>query len=167
MDEVQVAAVALILAVAIKKKKAKSKQRRARRFWTKPWLLRREQHSLHTNLVQELRVEDQELHANYLRMSRENFDELLAYIDDDIRKKDTIMRDSLSPSLKLTITLRYLATGASFADLGYQYRVHNSTISQFIPEVCRAIYCRLKGQYLRVGTHIYLFLAKSVWNTTA
>ena len=49
-------------------------------------------------------------------------------------------RTPLEPGLKLVVTLRYLATGNSYKSLEYSFRVSNSTISQFIPRVCTAIY---------------------------
>lgn len=49
-------------------------------------------------------------------------------------------RTPLEPGLKLVVTLRYLATGNSYKSLEYSFRVSNSTISQFIPQVCAAIY---------------------------
>ena len=49
-------------------------------------------------------------------------------------------RRPLEPGLKLVITLRYLATGNSYKSLEYDFRVANSTISLFVPQVCTAIY---------------------------
>lgn len=49
-------------------------------------------------------------------------------------------RAPLEPGLKLAITLRYLATGASYRDLAFAFRVAHNTISLFIPEVCQAIF---------------------------
>ncbi len=46
----------------------------------------------------------------------------------------------MEPGLKLAITLRYLATGASYRDLAFAFRVAHNTISLFIPEVCQAIF---------------------------
>ena len=61
------------------------------------------------------------------------------------------MRDSLSPKLKLAATIRFLATGACYADLQHLFRIHKSTLSKIIPEVCEAIYKHLKDKYLQVS----------------
>jgi hypothetical protein len=53
-------------------------------------------------------------------------------------------------SLKLEITLRYLATGDSFSSLAYLFRVPKCTISKFIPVACAAIYEAL-GDFLKVN----------------
>ncbi|KAG5860736.1 hypothetical protein JTB14_038441 [Gonioctena quinquepunctata] len=60
------------------------------------------------------------------------------------------MRESISARDKLTITLRFLATGESYRSLMYTFRMADSTISLFVPEVCRAIYNSLKEEYLQV-----------------
>ena len=58
---------------------------------------------------------------------------LLVGRDDPIRpwivKQDTTYRDALEPGLKLAVTLRYLATGNSYMDLAYNFRVANNSIS--------------------------------------
>lgn len=65
-----------------------------------------------------------------------------------IQGKTTRLREPIPADIKLGITLRYLATGESFQSLMYQYRVHQTTISQFIPKVCDAIYEVLKEDFL-------------------
>jgi hypothetical protein len=49
-------------------------------------------------------------------------------------------RAPLEPGLKLAITLRFLATGSSYHDLAFAFRVPHNTISLFVPDVCRAIF---------------------------
>ena len=65
-------------------------------------------------------------------------------------KKNTNMRDAIPPNVKLAATIRYLATGDSYSKLQYQFRVHATTISKFMPEVCDSSYRRLKMQYMKV-----------------
>lgn len=55
---------------------------------------------------------------------------------------------------RLQITLRFLATGESFRSLMYATRVHESSISRFIPVVCESLYRRLKGIYLKVSRYL-------------
>lgn len=75
---------------------------------------------------------------------------LLEKVGPSITKKTTFMREPVSPEVKLAITLRFLATGESYESLMYQYRVHKSTISKFIPKVCYEIYRILKDEYMRM-----------------
>ena len=67
------------------------------------------------------------------------FWELLQRVGPHIHKEDTSFRKSLTPGLKLAITLLYLASWDSYHSLMYAFCVSHSTISLFIPEVCEAI----------------------------
>lgn len=58
-------------------------------------------------------------------------------------------REPLEPGIKLAITLRFLATGASYRDLAYAFRVPHNTISLFVPEVCRVIFEEYKDEVWR------------------
>ena len=67
-----------------------------------------------------------------------------------ITKKTTHLREPITAEEKLAVNLRYLATWGSFNSLMYQYRIHRSTISQFIPDVCKAIYKVLAPDYMKI-----------------
>ena len=70
-------------------------------------------------------------------MTEENFDEVLSLIREKIIKQDTAMRSAIAPELKLTLTTRYFASGSTFTDLQYQFRIHESAKSKFIPDMSR------------------------------
>ena len=53
---------------------------------------------------------------------------------------------------KLALIIRYLATGESYTSLSCQFRVGRSTISKFLPQVCRAIQDEFTREYLRCPT---------------
>lgn len=108
-----------LLAVAcvciIKKKKNRlMKRRRPRSKWVKQWLLQRDQFS-HINLLEELRLEPDDW-RNYLRMDEDNYLMLLNLVTPLIQKQDTCMRPAISPHERLSVTLRYLATGRNYED---------------------------------------------------
>lgn len=67
-----------------------------------------------------------------------------------ITKQTTKLRQPISPTERLAVTLRYLATGESFRSLQYVFRIPHNTISGIIPEVCDAIYTVLQPKYLKV-----------------
>lgn len=127
------------------------KKRKTRRFWVRQWILRRNQLGASEGLLKELASEDKEEYRNHLRMSEEKFNELLGKVQDRLKKQDTVMRQALSPKLKLQITLRYLATGDSFSTLASVYRVPKNTISNFLKDVCTAIYQALQD-FIKVST---------------
>ena len=62
------------------------------------------------------------------------------------------MRSPISAGERLSVTLRFLATGESFTSLQYQFRISASTLSLIIPEVCDAIFKVLQDDYMRCPT---------------
>jgi len=68
-----------------------------------------------------------------------HFEDLLKMVDGMLKKEDTVMRMAIPVITKLEVTLRYLAIGDSFKSLQYLFRVPESTISIFLPEVLSAI----------------------------
>ena len=64
-------------------------------------------------LMAELWEEDVSAFRKFVRMDPEMFRELLLKLGPRLNKDDTGYRKALDPNLKLTITLRYLATGDS------------------------------------------------------
>ncbi|XP_057299342.1 uncharacterized protein LOC130629968 [Hydractinia symbiolongicarpus] len=67
----------------------------------------------------------------------------------DIEKKTTHLRDPIPAKVKVAATLKFLSCGINYVELQYLFRVHKSNLSQFIPEVCEAIYMQLKEKYLK------------------
>ena len=70
-----------------------------------------------------------------------------------ITKKSTNWRQPIHAEVKLSVTLRYLATGETFESLMYQFRVHSSTIARFIPIVYQTIYNELQDIYFKNAIH--------------
>ena len=75
-----------ILALISKKSKSR-KKRKKRNVGMKLRLKRRKNLRVYETLLAELRLEDEYNYKNYLRMSFENFDEIIQLIKDDIIKK--------------------------------------------------------------------------------
>ena len=67
-----------------------------------------------------------------------------------IQKQRTAMREPISPEEKLAVTLRFLATGETYESLMYQFRIHKSTISRFVPVVCQKIWDALKSLHMQL-----------------
>ena len=149
MSSEEKVAVAVIAICLLKKRKKRKKIKRS--IWVKPWLSRRNKLGLDNTLLNEFRNENRDEYKKFLRMSPENFDELLNLILPSIQKSDTRFREAIPAKIKLAITLRFLSTGETYVDLQHQFRVHKSTISQFIPAVCEALYEKLKDTYLKVS----------------
>ena len=84
-------------------------------MWTRSCIACRQQKGAYNLLLKELESEDQNSYTNFLRMSRESFDELLSLVLPYIKKKNTNMREAISAEERLAVTLRYLATGQKYA----------------------------------------------------
>jgi hypothetical protein len=122
----------------------KRNKRKKRRWWVKPWIMRRNILGASNTLLVEWTSEDRDMYKNHLRMSREHFSELLSKVKPYIEKQDTNMREYISAHVKLQITLRYLDAGDSFGSLEALYRVPRTTISKLLPEALNAIYLSLE-----------------------
>ena len=103
-DDVEALALSAIVVATIYKRDKKQKAKR--KVWTKPWLQRRESKGMYKNLVEELRLEEELLYSNYLRMTKESFNVLLCLIRSEISKETTNMREPIPPELKLVVTIR-------------------------------------------------------------
>ena len=110
----------------------KKKKRKQRRMWSKDWLLKRDTLS-HTNLLEEIRAFPEDF-QNFMRMDEETYLHLLSLVTPLISKQSTVMRAAISPHERLTLTLRYLATGRSYQDLGFWACVSEPALSRIIPE---------------------------------
>ena len=70
----------------------------------------------------------------------------------EFQRDRTLMRDPVSPGVKLAVTLRHLATGDSYTTLQYTFRVASATIDKFVPEVCDAITRAYRDQVMQFPT---------------
>lgn len=163
-EEEMIAASLLVLASGLlltEKDQKKTHKRKPRSVWVKKWLEKRQSDGAYMKLLQELRYgefRDDSLYKHFLRMSHQNFMELLALVEPLIQKQDTRFRMAISAGERLAITLHYLATGNSFRSLQYLFRVPQCTISKIIPEVLDAIWTVLKNDYIKVNKHTFLKL---------
>ena len=73
-------------------------------MWTKKWLLDRDRYT-HLNLLSFVRNGSPEDYKNYLRMSDENVQKLIADLKPLIAKQDTVMRNAIKPEARIAATL--------------------------------------------------------------
>ncbi|XP_066461945.1 uncharacterized protein [Eleutherodactylus coqui] len=74
----------------------------------------------------------------------EAFERLLELVRRDLTYQDTQMRKAITAEERLLITLRFLATGQSYASLHLQFRVGKSTITEIVRCTCSAIWQKLQ-----------------------
>jgi hypothetical protein len=142
------ACIAQLLNLKRAQSRRKRKRNTPRKFWSRPWLLRRTLFGQYEQLMHELAREDVPGFKNFLRIEPELFHELLERVGPRIERCDTFMRKALEPGLRLAITLRYIASGDSYKSLEYGFRVANNSISRIIPETCEAIIAEFQNELL-------------------
>jgi hypothetical protein len=86
-----------------------------------------------------IRNDSPEDYKNYLRMSYENVQYLIAKIKPLIAKQDTVIRNAITPEACIAATLRSLATGWLFEDLKFAKIISPQALGKIIPETCKAI----------------------------
>ncbi|XP_037917509.1 uncharacterized protein LOC119655612 isoform X3 [Hermetia illucens] len=94
---------------------------------------------------------DDYLFKNFTRMSQIDYNILLDMIRPLITKRDTVMREAIPAEIRLAITLRYLATGDSYASLSFLFKVSTQSISKIVPEVAKSICSALKDYIKDTG----------------
>ena len=86
-------------------------------------------------------------------MTPQRFEHLLSLVAPLISKKSTKLRSSISAAERLTLTLRYLASGDSQQSQAFNFRIGRSTVSTIIRETCEAIWSQLREIYLPTPTN--------------
>lgn len=112
-DEIVV--IGYLLVNAVKDKGEKRKRRRS--VWVKEWVEKRHKHGAFHGLLGELGASDQAAFKNFIRMDSDSFHILTKMISPLIARHDTKLRPSIPVEERLSVTLRYLATGLLHATI--------------------------------------------------
>lgn len=150
-DTIIIASTFLILEEEVADNNAK-KRRKQKEHWVRPFLL--EGNGVYVSFRERLKRNDPDLYKNFVRMSPDDFDYLLNLVTPSIEKANTNMRESICPGERLAITLRFLATGDSYASLMFLFKRSRSSICNIVPEVCTALYKVLKDEFLKVKPNL-------------
>lgn len=82
-------------------------------------------------------------------MSPERFENLLQLVGPYTTKKHCRSRQTITPTERLTITVRYLASGDSQQSQSFNFRVGRTTVCNIIRETCWGIWLALNEFYLK------------------
>ena len=115
-----------------------AKQRKERQCWVRKIYLDRPEKGDYQPLVKDMQLFDRDYFFCCFRISSALFEKLLCLVAPHISKKETKLRQRISPSERLCVTLRYLGTGDAFATIVASYRTSPSEISQLIPQTSNA-----------------------------
>ena len=151
-DHVLMQAATMVAATQVVKKiteKAK-KPRKRRTVWVRPMLRVREVHGHYDqHMLEMVQQDDHQGFQQFMRLNFELFQEVLNRVRDRIQRRDTTFRRAMPASVKLALTLRYLATGDCYPTVVAGFRVSKSMISRCVPEVCDAIYEEYEPEVMR------------------
>ena len=84
-------------------------RRKKRRVWVREILCKRRQEGAHHLLIPQL-MSDGQHYKKFFRLSKEDYGYILDKVSPIIARKDSNLRQSITPSERLAVTLRYLAT---------------------------------------------------------
>ena len=104
------------------------------------------------NIMAELYATDIPGFTNFGRMTPQFFEMIRTRLEPHLARQANNYRAPISVGEKLAITLRFLATGESYTSLSCQFRVGRSTISKFLPEVCRVMQDEFNREHLKCPT---------------
>ena len=90
------------------------KEVRREKMWERDWIAKRREYGAYHGLLREMRESDPAAYRNFLRMDDESFRTLLQSVAASIQRQDTTLRKAIPPEERLSLTLRYLATGKHY-----------------------------------------------------
>ncbi|KAB0805116.1 hypothetical protein PPYR_02086 [Photinus pyralis] len=110
------------------------KKKKKGRKWVHPILKHRKIEGEHWTLFKNLLKYDDKFYQ-YFRMPQYNFFDLLKSIGPDLHKQNSCFREAISPTERLAVCLRFLATGDSFRTIATSYRLGHSTVQSIVIEL--------------------------------
>ena len=112
---------------------------RVKRGKTREWLKERAEKGVFQTVIK-LSLQDTPAFKEIMRMSPDQFKEILITTEPEICKQRTKMSgEPIVPLERRALTLRFLATAESFRSLHFQFRISRPAISYIVTEVCEAI----------------------------
>jgi hypothetical protein len=73
--------------------------------------------------------------------------------------------ESIPSSIRLAVTLRFLATGDSYNSFMYTLKISVTKISHIIPEVCNAL-IQVSQKYIKINIlkEVHIYSPVVIWN---
>nr|XP_034192159.1 uncharacterized protein LOC117609659 [Osmia lignaria] len=122
----------IIMNTIIKRKRRRTNQ--DKRWWISQMYKNRATSS-GEKVIRDLQIEASGHFKNFVRMSSEDFEFLINAIGPKIQKNYTRFRKAeMTVKERLSITLRFLATGDSYTSLQYLFKVSKQLISKIVPD---------------------------------
>ena len=130
----------LIVLIVLRRRLRRQSEKYKKRFWMRKIYQERISKGEFHLLVKEMILFDHKYFFRCFRMVPETFEKLLSWVSPYIQKKTTKMREPVSPSERLSVTLRYLVTGDEQISIAASYCINPSTIGRIIGETCKVLW---------------------------
>ena len=130
----------LLLKLLLLRRRQRRFQKCKKSIWIRNIYEEREENGEYHHLAKELRLHDAEYFFKCFRMTPVVFEELLNWLGPHLQKHDTQMRKAISPSERLSVCLRYLATGNAQVTIATSYRISPTVVGRIINETCEAVW---------------------------
>lgn len=143
-------AAAIILLLSVEEEEEQELKMRKRTTWVQELYLEHEESVFFRSFQTLFRSKSPDRFKDFVRMNPDEFDFILERVRPFIEKADTRLRKAISAAERLTVTLRYLATGDSMHSLSFLFKISVPAISMIIHQGCDAIYKTLKDDFLKV-----------------
>ena len=100
-----------------------TEDRASKRGKTREWIRRRQENGYFTHIVRELAAEDRPAYHQMIRMTFEDFTVILREIEVNITPREVPKggHKAIGAAERLTLTLRFLATGETFRSSSFQF----------------------------------------------
>ena len=128
------------LLLMLLKRRIKRKTRYKKEMWVRTIF---EERKAKGELVHDFRLYDVEYFLKYFRMSVIQHETLLPMVAPRIQKSSE-KREFIGPCERLSVTMRFLATGDSQTTIAMNYRISLSSIGRIIFETCEVLWDVLK-----------------------
>ena len=92
-------------------KQVQKGRKKKRTTWGRRWIRNRDKSGAYKGVIEEVKTDDSTSFRTLMRMDEESFNFLLEKVSPLIKRQDTNMRQAISPGERLSLTLRFLATG--------------------------------------------------------
>ncbi len=111
----------LVILLLLRRRIARRRQKYKKSFWVRRIYKERKDKSEFNLLVKDLRLFDHLYFFRCFRMNPSTFEKLLLWVGPLIVKQETNMREPVSASERLCITLKYLASGDAQSSISASY----------------------------------------------
>ncbi|XP_077314070.1 uncharacterized protein LOC143934379 isoform X1 [Lithobates pipiens] len=139
IDSLIDAAILLVVLRRRRRLRELEEKRSRRRYQTHPLTSQRLTNTLFATIYRDLRKYPKRF-FNFTQMSVSTFDALLEILRPRLSPSSTNMWRSVSAEERLLVTLRFLATGQSFASLHHYFQLGVSTVAKVTHETCQALW---------------------------